>query len=191
MLMNTYEHGQKKHSHILGWAIAMALGAALGVMFAPKKGEETREELREHAKRIAERFSETKAQVQEKVKRVFGDVSDEFERDYIELRGHFLAAVNDLRKSKERLTQRRYNDMVDEVVKNSSESCEQHDRFGLNRFTAADRPNRLARLCLDADLIFIQRKELRDVSGDLPLVGTEFGAFRVNDRVEVHDLISP
>lgn len=112
----------RKHHHLgrtLGIAAAAVIGAAIGIMFAPKSGEETREEIMQKAKNIAKKFDMTREDIQKNVKEVFGEVSDDLEKAYLEIRGSILAYAEEINE-KNKLTQKEYNELVDEVVKDYS-----------------------------------------------------------------------
>ncbi len=112
------ENHQPEHkSHFaLGFAVAAAIGAALGLMYAPKPGKELRKDLSKQASVLAKKFKKTRAQVQEVVHDTFGKVTDELEKDYIEVRAHVLAAMEQMDKQT-KLTQKKYKEVVKQAVK--------------------------------------------------------------------------
>lgn len=105
----------------LGLAIAMALGATLGVLFAPKEGSETQKDIMEKAQHLAKKFKKSRADIQKSVKNIFGEVSDELEKNYLELQGNILAQWDHI-QDKAELTQRKYNEIVSEKTKEFSRS---------------------------------------------------------------------
>jgi len=107
---------EHKSHFALTFAVAAAVGAALGLMYAPKPGKELRKDLSKQATALAKKFKKTRAQVQEIVYDTFGKVTDELEKDYIEVRAHVLAAMEQMDKTT-KLTQKKYNDIVKKAVK--------------------------------------------------------------------------
>ncbi len=107
---------QKSTHFALGFAVAAAVGAALGLMYAPKPGKELRKDLSKQALSLAKKFKKTRAQVQEIVYDTFGKVTDELEKDYIEVRAHVLAAMEQLDQGA-KLTQKKYKEIVKQAVK--------------------------------------------------------------------------
>lgn len=103
----------------LGLAIAAALGAAAGLMFAPQSGAKTRKELGEKAEALATTFKESKEDIQSWLTDTFGTVSDGLEEAYLNIRGHILAAIDEV-EDKAKLTQKSYDKIVDSIVKELS-----------------------------------------------------------------------
>ncbi len=103
----------------LGFAIAMALGATLGVLFAPKEGVETQKDIMEKAQQLAKKINKSREDVQTTVKNIFGEVSDDLEKNYLELQGNILAQMDDMEDQAE-LTQKKYDEIVSETVKEFS-----------------------------------------------------------------------
>lgn len=121
--MDTHDSSDQKGkgplSAGLGFAIAMALGATLGILFAPKEGSETQKDIMDKAQQLAKKFNKNREDVQAIVKNIFGEVSDELEKDYLELQGDILATADDL-KDKTELTQKKYDEIVHDAVKQFS-----------------------------------------------------------------------
>ncbi|MBI4836681.1 MAG: YtxH domain-containing protein [Candidatus Abawacabacteria bacterium] len=99
----------------LGLAVATALGAAIGLAFAPQSGAKTRKELWQKAQGLATTFQQSKETVQNLLAEVFGSVDDQLEQAYLEIRGHILAAVDDI-SDKRQLTQKRFDKIVDDAI---------------------------------------------------------------------------
>lgn len=123
--MNHINQEQDKggHSALFGLAIAGALAAGIGLFLRSDKGHEMQEELKTRAKDVAQRFKQKREELQEKVKDVFGELSDELETTYLEVQGKVLAEVHSLKKGVE-LTQDKFSDLVDEAVDEYSKSRE-------------------------------------------------------------------
>lgn len=117
--MNNEKDDKDKGPNLLGIAVAMAIGATLGLIFAPKSGEEMRKETVEKAKEIARRFKETREEVTNAVNDIFGEVSEELEKNYIELKANVLAMVEDLKEQGE-LTKENFQKTIDDAVKQFS-----------------------------------------------------------------------
>jgi len=113
-----HEKGKKNKHHgggLLALAIAAAIGTAAGIIFAPKSGEETRDDLSAQAALLAKKFTKTRADIQKSLKEIFGDVSEELEKNYIQVRANVLEGVENLKERSE-LTQRKYNEIVETAV---------------------------------------------------------------------------
>lgn len=108
----------KNHNPIasgLGFAIAMAIGATLGVLFAPKEGSKTQKDVMKKASELAKGFNKGRKEVQEAVQNIFGEVTEEFEKDYLEIQGNVIAAIDEL-KDKSDLTHKKYKEIVEDTV---------------------------------------------------------------------------
>ncbi len=99
----------------LSYALAGIAGVALGILFAPKEGSATRHDLMTKAKDLSARFTKNREQLQADVKEVWGEVTDELEHNYIEMRSLFLATLDDV-KDKASFTYKKYEEIVDDVV---------------------------------------------------------------------------
>lgn len=114
---------QRYSTSPLALALAGAIGAALGLIFAPKSGEAMREDIAHRAQDLAGKFNKTKEQVQESVMKIFGKVSDELEKDYVQVRANVMAEIDEL-KNKKDLTKDRYNELVSRAIKSYSKGKE-------------------------------------------------------------------
>lgn len=121
--MNTHDTSDHKSNGALsaglGFAVAVALGATLGVLFAPKEGAETQKDITEKAKELAKSFKKTRKEIQASLENIFGEVTKELEENYLELQGHILASVDEI-KDKADLNQKKYDEIVEDVVKGFS-----------------------------------------------------------------------
>lgn len=98
----------------MGWAIAAALGAALGLVFAQRNEPEVKN-LFKKAQDLAGKFQKSRQEIQKIIQDAFGEVSEELEKNYLEIRGDILAKVDDL-KEKGKLTKEKYEDIVNHAV---------------------------------------------------------------------------
>jgi gas vesicle protein len=80
----------------LAFLVASSIGAALGILFAPKAGSETRSDLAEKARQLAWRFKRSRAELQESVREIFGEVNDELEQAYVQVRSEVIADMESL-----------------------------------------------------------------------------------------------
>ena len=104
------------HGHpLLGLAIAGALAAGIGLFLRSEKGHEVREDVSVKAKELASRFQQKREDLQEKVSKVFGELTDDLETSYLEVQGKILADVHSMKKGAE-LTRDKFDDMVDKAV---------------------------------------------------------------------------
>ena len=100
----------------LAIALAGIVGAGLGIIFAPKSGEKTREEIAHRAENLAEKFKKSKRDIQHALMKVFGKVSDELEKDYVQIRANVVAEIDALH-SKKKFTKERYDTLVEKAIK--------------------------------------------------------------------------
>lgn len=117
MTHSTVDNG----SHILGWSVAALIGASLGLLFLTDKGKEVREETTEKAKDLAKKFNKTRKDVQSYVGHIFGQVSEELEKNYLEIKGYIIANIEE---QKNNFNEKKYDHLVDETVKKFSKGRE-------------------------------------------------------------------
>lgn len=112
----THQKMDKSSSSIgLGLAIAMTLGATLGVLFAPKEGSETQKEIIDKVHELAKKFKKTRKEMQLTIENIFGKVTKELEKNYLELQGNILASLDGVKDSAE-LSKEKYDEIVKNVV---------------------------------------------------------------------------
>lgn len=111
------------HSALFGLAIAGALAAGLGLFLRSEKGHEVREDVSEKAQELAKRFQQKREDLQNKVSKVFGELSDDLETSYLEVQGKVLADIHSLKKGVE-LTQDKFDQLVDKAVDQFSKERE-------------------------------------------------------------------
>ncbi len=103
----------------LGFAVAVALGATLGVIFAPKEGSKTQKDIIDKAQELAKKFKKGREDIQKNVEQIFGEVSEDLEKSYLELQGNILAQWDHIEDQGE-LTQKNYKKIVDDTIKEFS-----------------------------------------------------------------------
>ncbi len=118
------EHQENSgHPTLKGLAVAAILAAGVGLLLRTEKGQEIKEDIAERAKHVAKQFNKTRKEIQDEVMAAFGSLSDELEEDYLEIQGHLLAKVDDLKDKKE-LTQEKFEEMSDKLVDKFSKGRE-------------------------------------------------------------------
>ena len=117
--MSDHDHNCRHCSNggktLVGAAFAAILGAAAGLLFAPKPGKQLRKDLAKQAKTLQKNIQETSEGIQEKVHSTFENLGNKLESHYAELKAQVLAAIEQL-DSKVKLTQKKYNAIVEDVV---------------------------------------------------------------------------
>jgi len=122
-LKDKQEDNQQKVKNSFGrglsMAIAVALGATLGILFAPKEGAETQKDIWEKAQQLAKNFNKNREDVQETIKNIFGEVSEELEKSYLEIQGDIFAQIDEI-KDKADFTEKKYHEIVAHTIKEFS-----------------------------------------------------------------------
>lgn len=119
MLKKASKFDKNKQNHnvpLLSFALSAAIGGALGLLFAPKKGQEMREDVLKEAKSLARHFGENRAEIQHKLEKIFGEVNEDLEKTYIEIKANILASIKGFKGNLE-LTDDKYEKLVEETVK--------------------------------------------------------------------------
>lgn len=103
--------------------IAMALGGvvgvAVGLLKAPKKGEEFKDDLTKEAQKLWKQLKITKKQADQMIEKTLGEVSPETLKMFTKAKSEILARVA---KSKDSLSKKQYDDIVDGVMKRLTKS---------------------------------------------------------------------
>lgn len=105
---------------ILGYVLTLLFGATLGLLFAPKDGSALRSGLVKKMKNLSTRFNRNREQLQTDIQEIWGEVTDELEQDYSELRNKLFASLEEV-KDKANLTRKKYDELVDDIVDSYSE----------------------------------------------------------------------
>ena len=106
-------------SKVLGLTIAGIIAGAIGLLFTTEKGQEIREEAADKAKELAKKFDRKRHEVQETVMEIFGNVTDELEKAYIDVHSLALTAMDDL-KERGQLTKAKYEDAIADIIEDFS-----------------------------------------------------------------------
>ncbi|NTU72754.1 YtxH domain-containing protein [Candidatus Roizmanbacteria bacterium] len=111
-----YEERGKAGSFGVGLLIGAVAGAVAGILFAPKSGKENREMMAQKAREMKDKFQEKweSGEIQEKARKVFGEVSDRSIQMYREANREMHARVNQMRN----MSYDEYKDIVTDVVEN-------------------------------------------------------------------------
>lgn len=117
---NSDKSGQEHHSALFKWALVAALATGVGLLLKTEKGHEIRDEVAIKAKEMADRFTQKREDLQDKVKEIFGEVNEDLEHSYIEIKGHLLSDLNAL-KREAKLTKKSFDQTVDRLIEQYSE----------------------------------------------------------------------
>ncbi len=117
------DHCSNAGKKVFGAAFAAAIGAIAGLLFAPKSGKQMRKDLAKQATTLKKNIQEKSSEIQEKVYSTFENAEDQLEKHYAELKAQVLAAIEQL-DSKVKLTEKKYQAIVDEVIALYSEGKE-------------------------------------------------------------------
>jgi hypothetical protein len=116
---------KKEHGGGGALFLSMALGAALaaGAGYYVTHKEEVDREAKKRIDELAKLFKETRAQVEPKVRKVWGDVTEETVAKYMDLRGALLDALEDERvQNAGELLKGNYEEIVENSVKSARKS---------------------------------------------------------------------
>ncbi len=101
---------------LLAGIVGALAGAIGGLLLAPKSGKETREDIAKMAKDIADQLKSGSVATKEKVKEVFGEVTEEAKMKYMGIRDALYAKVAAVKSAGEEIDKERYAQIVDDVV---------------------------------------------------------------------------
>lgn len=103
---------------LLGGLLAAAAGAIGGLLLAPKSGKETRKDIAKLALNLNRTIRTEAAETKERVKEVFGEVSDEATNKYKAVRDGVVSRIASLKTAGTSIDREKYEEVVDEVVAN-------------------------------------------------------------------------
>lgn len=110
------EHGGGGGGMLLSVALGAALAAGAGYYATHK--EEVDKEAKKRIAQLAKTFHQTRAQVEKRVRQVWGNVSDDAVATYMDVRGSLLHALEEKNVTKTgQFLQSNYNKLVDASVK--------------------------------------------------------------------------
>lgn len=94
-------------------AVAGAIG---GLLFAPQSGKETREDIAELAAKITKQVKTGISDTKDKVKEVFGNVTEEAIEKYKEIRSTIVDKVAALKTVGNEINKEKYGEIVDNII---------------------------------------------------------------------------
>lgn len=101
---------------VLAGLLGAVAGAIGGLLFAPQSGKETREDIAELANKITKQVKTGVTETKDKVKEVFGNVSEEAIEKYKEIRSMIVDKVAALKTVGNEINKEKYSEIVDKVV---------------------------------------------------------------------------
>jgi gas vesicle protein len=110
---------KKKSSNLgvgiaVGTAIGAAAGAAAALLLAPQSGKKTRKDIQKKVNVLRKKLED--AELDEKVKDIFGDVTDEAREIYKGAKEGLIHRLADLKEAVEDIDYGKYQDAVEDVV---------------------------------------------------------------------------
>jgi len=114
-------HEKHKGFPLLRLALGAALAAGAGYYFTHK--EEVDKEAKKKIEILAKLFKEKRAEVEKRVKKVWGEASKEAVATYMDLRGHLLHELEEENlKKRGKMLKEHYEKIVDDVVRRARKS---------------------------------------------------------------------
>lgn len=104
----------KKSKFGLGLIVGVIGGALAGIFLSPKSGRENREAVSKKINELKEAMD--KGELQEKVKEIFGDVSDRSVKFYNEARDEVMSRLDTLRDRAEDIDRDKYIKLVNQSI---------------------------------------------------------------------------
>jgi gas vesicle protein len=106
----------KSQNVFMAGVIGAVAGAIGGLLFAPRSGKETRRKISRLALELAKNVEVESKETTERVKDIYGKVSEEANRRYEEVRSAVLAKVATVKTAGKEIDKDKYVTLVDEVV---------------------------------------------------------------------------
>lgn len=97
----------------LGLVIGSVIGGVAAAFLSPKSGKENRELVSQKVNSLKTMIDEKK--VQEKVKQIFGDVSEEGTKMYTAIQKELTTKLDDMKKNVDEIDMNKYRGLVDDV----------------------------------------------------------------------------
>lgn len=107
----------KKGSFFLATMIGAVAGAIGGLLLAPQSGKKTRDDLRKIALKLSKEAQGTVKDTQQKVKDIFGEVSDKAMAKYKKVKSAVMDKVAEVKTTGKELDKKKYAILVEDVVK--------------------------------------------------------------------------
>ncbi|MBI2051843.1 YtxH domain-containing protein [Candidatus Roizmanbacteria bacterium] len=115
--------GEKRKSRFgLGFLFGAVSGALAGVFFAPKSGKMMRREAKKKYKELVALLKEK--EVDKRVEEIFGKVTDESKRIFLQVKEDLLVSLANLKERLEEIDEGRYMRAVENAVTNVKENFE-------------------------------------------------------------------
>ncbi len=109
-----YMTNNKSSKFGLGVLIGAVTGALAGIFYAPKSGEKTRQEFKKKIDELQELMKEK--EVDKKVEKIFGKVTDESKRLYWKTQDELIETLAQLKEKADQIDKEKYLKAVDQVV---------------------------------------------------------------------------
>lgn len=101
---------------MLAGLIGAVAGVVGGLLLAPKSGRETREDIAQLAAEIIKKLKMQAADTRDRVKDIYGKISDEAMDKYNQVKNTVAGKVAALRTAGEEISKEKYSKVVEEVV---------------------------------------------------------------------------
>lgn len=130
--MNPFHKKNTPNYAGLAAAIAAALSAAIGLAVAYQKSG-FHKEVEARAKQLAKHFDKNRAAVQKNVQEIFGKVSVDLEKAYLEVHSHVIAAMDQFKSQvNQKNLEKTIQEIVEQFAKAQKWSKETADKFTKN-----------------------------------------------------------
>ncbi|MDP4009751.1 MAG: YtxH domain-containing protein [Candidatus Shapirobacteria bacterium] len=110
--MSSNSSGKFFVAGIIG-ALAGAIG---GLLLAPKSGKETRKEITKYAEKLAKLVKTETEETEDRVKEVFGKVTDTYQEKYNEIKSTVTQKIASLKTAGNEIDKEKYFSIVESVV---------------------------------------------------------------------------
>lgn len=110
------DHKKSAGKFVLASLLGAVAGAIGGLLFAPQSGKETREDIAQLAGKITKQVKTGINDTKDKVKEVFGNVTEEAVEKYKEIRSTIVDKVAALKTVGNEINKEKYAEIVDKIV---------------------------------------------------------------------------
>lgn len=104
------------HQGALAAALLAVIATAVGITVAYQNSD-LRNEVDSRAKKLGKQFNKNRATVQKNVMEIFGKVSEELEKNYLEVHSHVMAAVDQL-QTLAKDNQKNIDQAIEQIITN-------------------------------------------------------------------------